>query len=84
VEYNVTATSYTDGHEFLNGFVAAGGSGVGNAASGISQRAGTTNKINYIAQNYDSTESDLYAVVVTNMTSTSTDVAAGMVWKEVY
>jgi len=73
VEYNVTATSYTDGHEFLNGFVAAGGSGVGNAASGISQRAGTTNKINYIAQDYDSTNSDLYAVVVTNLTGTSTE-----------
>jgi hypothetical protein len=84
VEYNISATSYTDGHEFLNGFVAAGGAGVGNTVAGAGQRSGTTNKINYIAQNYDSTESDLYAVVVTNLTSTSTDVAAGMVWKEVY
>jgi hypothetical protein len=84
VEYNVSATSFTGGHEFLNGFVAAGGTGQGNASSGIGQRAGSTNKINYIAQNFESTDSDLYAIVVTNMTATATDVAAGMVWKEVY
>ena len=84
VEYNRTATGYTGGHEFLNGFVAAGGAGVGNTVAGIGQRAGTANKINYIAQNYDSTSSDLYAVVVTNLTANSTDVAVGMVWKEVY
>jgi hypothetical protein len=84
VEYNISATSFTGGHEFLNGFVAAGGTGQGNASSGIGQRAGSINKINYIAQNFESTDSDLYALVVTNMTSTDTDVAAGMVWKEVY
>jgi hypothetical protein len=84
VEYNATATGYTGGHELLNGFVAAGGAGVGNTISGTGQRAGSTNKINYIAQNYDSTNSDMYVVVVTNLTANSTDVAAGMVWKEVY
>ena len=84
VEYNITATGYTDGHEFLNGFVAAGGAGVGNTISGIGQRPSTSNKVNYITQNYDSTNSEIYAVVVTNMTSTSTDVGAGIVWKEIY
>ena len=86
VEYNVTATGYTTGsaHEFVNGFVAAGGTGGGNATSGTGKSGGSENKINYIAQNYDSTNSTIYALAVTNMTATSTDVGAGIVWKEVY
>jgi hypothetical protein len=75
-------------HELLNGFTAAGtaggGGGAGTGFSSTSQRAGSKNRINYIAQNFDSTNSDMYGIVVTNLTGTSTDVGVGMVWKEVY
>jgi hypothetical protein len=75
-------------HELSNGFSAAGtaggGGGPGVGFSTPSQRAGSRNRINYISQNFDSTTSDMYGIVVTNLTGTNTDVAVGMVWKEIY
>lgn len=90
VEWNSGSMAYatSNAHEMLNGFVGAttagGGGGPGVGASGTSQRQGSRNKINYIAQNYDSTSSEMYGIVVTNLTTTTTDVIASMVWKEVY
>lgn len=83
VEYNVTATSIVGGQELINGFVFAGGTGVGNAIAGQGQVSGVNTKNNYIAQNYTSNDSEIYALVVTNMTATSTDVGASMTWREV-
>ena len=90
VEYNTGSMLYTASraHDMLNGFVAAGtagaGGGPGTGFSTTSQRFGSVNKINYIAQNYDSTSSEMYGIIVTNLKGTSTDVGVGMVWKEVY
>ena len=90
VEWNSGSMSYNSAsaHELLNGFVAAGtagaGGGAGTGFSTTSQRQGSKNRINYIAQNYDSTSSEIYAIVATNLTGTNTDVIASMVWKEVY
>ena len=90
VEYNAGVMGYTASrnHELTNGFAAAGtaggGGGPGVGFSTPSQRFGTKNRINYIAQNADSTNSDMYGIIVTNLTNTSTDVAVSMVWKEVY
>jgi hypothetical protein len=63
--------------------VFAGGIGVGNAIAGQGQVTGVATKNNYIAQNYDSNNSEIYALVVTNMTATSTDVGGAMTWREV-
>lgn len=90
VEWNSGSMSYltASAHEIMNGFVAAGtagaGGGPGTGFSSTSQRQGTKNRINYIAQNYDSTSSEMYGIIATNLTGTSTDVIASMVWKEVY
>jgi hypothetical protein len=90
VEFNTGSMTYTAAltHEITNGFSAAGtaggGGGPGVGFSTPSQRFGSKNRINYIAQNFDSTNSDLYGIIVTNLTGTSTDVAVSMVWKEVY
>ena len=89
-EYNVGSMGYTASlnHEMSNGFAAAGtaggGGGPGVGFSTPSQRAGSRNRINYISQNFDSTNSDMYGIMVTNLTGTSTDVIASMVWKEIY
>lgn len=85
VEYNTGSVSYNSSslHEIGNGFVSAGGQGSG-VFGGISQRGGSKNRINYIAQNYHSNGSEMYAIIVTNLTSTATDVIGSMVWKEVY
>jgi hypothetical protein len=90
VEWNSGSMTYdvSKAHEMLNGFAAAGtagaGGGPGTGFASTSQRQGSRNKINYIAQNYDSTASEMYGIVVTNLTGTNTDVIASMVWKEVY
>jgi hypothetical protein len=84
VEYNATATAISgSGQELLNGFVFAGGIGVGNAIAGQGQVTGVATKNNYIAQNYDSNDSEIYSLVVTNMTATSTDVGGATTWREV-
>lgn len=84
VEYNDTATAYTDGRELLNGFVAAGGTGTGNFNSSTDSTLGVSTRINYIAQNYDSTDSEIYVIVATNLTGTATTAAAGLEWIEIY
>jgi hypothetical protein len=90
VEFNTGSMTYTAAqtHELSNGFAAAGtvgaGGGTGVGFSSPSQRAGSKNRINYIAQDFDSINSDMYGIVVTNLTGTNTDVGVGMVWKEVY
>jgi len=90
VEFNTGSMTYVTSstHELSNGFAAAGtaggGGGPGVGFSTPSQRAGSRNRINYISQNFDSTSSDMYGIVVTNLTTSNTDVAVGMVWKEVY
>lgn len=83
VEYNATATAVIGGQELINGFVFAGGTGVGNAIAGQGQVTGVATKNNYIAQNYEANDSEIYALVVTNMTSTATDVGVGATWREV-
>jgi hypothetical protein len=90
VEFNTGSMTYTASltHELSNGFAAAGtvggGGGAGVGFATPSQRAGSRNRINYISQNFNSTNSDMYGIVVTNLTSTNTDVVVGAVWKEVY
>lgn len=83
VEYNVSATAFTDGRELSNGFIPA--SGTGNAIS-PSQDTEQSNALsdNFIAQNYYSTDSEIYVVVLTNLTGTATTVGASMQWGEVY
>lgn len=41
-------------------------------------------KKNYIVQNYDSTNSEIYLVVATNLGAQSTNVGIGMQWREIY
>ena len=90
IEFNTGSMVYSASaaHELLNGFSAAGtaggGGGSGVGFSNTSQLQGSKNKINYIAQNYDSTNSDMYAIIVTNLTGTNTDVGVGLVWNEIY
>ncbi len=90
VEFNTGSMTYVTSstHELSNGFCSAGtvggGGGAGVGFATPSQRFGSKNKINYISQNFNSTSSDMYGIIATNLTSTNTDVAVGMVWKEVY
>ena len=41
-------------------------------------------KKNYIVQNYTSTDSEIYAIIVTNLGANATDVGVSMQWREIY
>ena len=84
VEYNITATAYSGGQELSGGFIFAGGVGGGNNIAGQQQTPTINQKVNFIAQNFNSTDSEIYILAMKNMTGTSTDVGCTMVWTEIY
>lgn len=81
VEVNVGATAYTDGLTFATGYVSAA---VGNRGAVNADPSASNARQNYIAQNYDSTDSEIYIIAVTNLGTTSTTVGASMQWREIY
>lgn len=84
VEFNTSGTAINDGEAVAGGFVGTtspGGSAKGFGLSGETQP--TTAKKNYIAQNYDSTSSEVFAVTVTSI-DTPVDVWCTVSWREVY
>jgi len=88
VEYNITATGYntTNGNKLFAGFLPAGGAGVGNTVRGFSNITDVSSaKRGYIAQNIDSTDSNIFVVVFKNFAvgNNATDVLAGLQWREV-
>jgi hypothetical protein len=86
VQYNVTATtaSLVNAKELGSGFLAANSLNPNQAAPIAGGRAGVENKANFIAQNIDSNNSEIYVVVVRNMTSSTTNVGGSILWKEIY
>jgi hypothetical protein len=85
VQYNVTATAYTDGDEIDNGWVGASTQGSQKAGGAPSSNLPSTAKKNYIVQNFDSSNSEIYIVAITNLDgSQSTDVGIGIQWREIY
>ena len=88
VQYNVGATSLANlGTAIGNGIVVAAQTGGSqqNISSGVSQLTGSVARQNFIAQNIDSTDSQVYSIYVRNIdASAATNVYAGMQWREVY
>lgn len=84
VEYNSSATGYADGKILLTGFVGANSLNVNQANPLVQNQAGVSNKQNFIAQNYNSTDSEIYVLVAKNMTADATSVGGTMLWSEIY
>jgi hypothetical protein len=84
IQYNATATAFGANNEIQNGFVAASTTGNKSTSQGAGKDIGPTAKKNYIVQNFDSTDSEIYAVVVTNLGGSSTTVGVGLQWREIY
>lgn len=84
VEYNATATAFTDGDELDNGFVAASTQGSQKIGGSPGANLPSSAKKNYIVQNFDSSDSEIYAIVVTNISDSSTIVSVGAQWREIY
>lgn len=82
IQYTTTATGYTTPDVMISGYVVAGTS---NGSANNTQIASPSQaKKNYIVQNFDSTDSEIYAVVVTNLTNQATNVGASLQWREIY
>lgn len=86
VEYMAGATAFTDGDEQLSGFVAASSQNLIQTQGGApTPSTPSSAKKNYIVQNFDSTDSEIYVLVATNIHATdSTTVGVSMQWREIY
>lgn len=84
IQYNATATAYTGGNTILSGFAAAETQGSKSTSQGSGKDFGPSAKKNYIVQNYDSTDSEIYVVVATNIGTTTTTVGTAIQWREIY
>jgi len=85
VEYCINADTITNGESFATGFVPSGASQ--NSLSPVSSGALTAAKKNIIVQNFDSTDSEVYVVVVRTITTTgnqTASVGAALQWREIY
>jgi hypothetical protein len=84
VQYNATATAYTDGSVIDAGYVSASTAG-SKATSGSSPaNPASTAKKNFIVQNYDASDSEIYIVVAKNIGTDATTVGASIQWREIY
>ena len=84
IQYNSTATAWTDGQEMDSGFVGASTQGSQKAGGAPASNIPSSAKKNYIVQNFDSTDSEIFLVVATNLGSQSTNVGVSMQWREIY
>jgi hypothetical protein len=87
VEYCVNATGFTaaDVDRFASGYVPAGSSQ--NSLSPVATGSLTSAKKNIISQNIASTDSEVYAVIVSTIFSgnqLTADVACSIQWREIY
>jgi len=87
VEYCVNATSFTaaNGDRFASGYVPSGSSQ--NSLSPVATGSLTAAKKNIISQNIDSTNSEVYCVLVSTVNAgqqTTAKVAATIQWREIY
>ena len=85
VEYCIDATTYSDGDVFASGYVPSGASQ--NSLSPVASGTLSQAKKNIITQNIDSTNSEIYVLVVRTITTTgnaTAGVAAALQWREIY
>jgi hypothetical protein len=84
VQYSVGATGYTaaDADVLFGGYVTAGSSQ--NSLSAASTGSISAAKKNIIVQNFDSSSSEVYVILVTNMGNNAATIRAGLQWREIY
>jgi len=85
VEYCIDATTYSGGDVFASGYVPSGASQ--NSLSPVASGTLSQAKKNIIVQNIDSTNSEIYVIVVRTITTTgnaTANIAAALQWREIY
>ncbi len=84
VEYNVGATAFTGGEQIDGGYISATTQGSQKSAGAPPSNLPSSAKKNYIVQNYDSTDSEIYVIVVTNIGSADGTARVSLQWREIY
>lgn len=84
VEYSVTSALAVGASPdtLITGYVTAGTSNGSSTNTQISNPSQA--KKNYIVQNYGSTDSEIYAILVTNTSNQATNIAATIQWREIF
>ena len=84
VEYNAVATAFSGGEVIDSGWAPASSQNVNKPFANVSPGSPPSlAKKNFIAQNYSSTDSEIYAVVITNLSASNTSVGVSLQWREV-
>ena len=84
VEYNASATAFTDGEVIDGGFLAATTQGSQKSAGAPPSNLPSSAKKNFIVQNYASTSSEVFVVVVSNIGTADGTARVSMQWREIY
>jgi hypothetical protein len=87
VEYNITATGITTAYfeDFMGGYAAGDSQNVTKpSATSTTIQSGPTSKKNFLSQNFDSTDSEIFSVRVTNIGTNPTNVGVSLRWREIY
>jgi hypothetical protein len=87
IEYNQTATGITTAsfENFMGGYAAGDSQNINKPTSVSSNnQLGPSSKKNFLAQNYDSTNSEIFSVRVTNIGSDTANVGVSLRWREIY
>jgi hypothetical protein len=84
-EYNISATGFNlaGGYRYDAGFALAGGLGAGQYQGKAAVDSPSESRQSYIAQNIEGTDSNVFALIVYNITATQTDCFANMQWREI-
>jgi hypothetical protein len=87
VEYNESATgiSNTSFEDFMGGYAAGESQNSQKpSATTVDYSSGPSSKKNFLSQNYDSTDSEIFSVRVTNIGNDSANVGVSIRWREIY